>query len=240
MLNVLLLGLASLFAYTLRQRWQDAKAHEHAVLSVRVAPVPAPPLPPAPTTAPVFPDHYADVAQKMLFAKDRNPMVIVDPVPPPKEKPVPPFPIAHGVMIWPGVPSSIILSEKAKSEQRSYHVGDKVGEFVIADITDRTVVFQWDDKTFEKNIIDLEDHSAPAQTASAAPAPAASKDSAQSLGETDLHQEAVNGPGAQISENERACTPSDASPAGAVVGGYRKQVVATPMGKSCGWEKVGQ
>lgn len=239
LLNLLLAGMAALFAWTLRQHWQEARAHEHAVLSTRVPPAPAPSLPPAPTTPPVFADRYADVAEKMLFARDRNPTVILDPTPPPREKPVPPFPVAHGVMIWPGVPPSIILTQKGKSEQRSYQVGDKIGEFSITGITDEKIVFEWDGKKFEKNISDLIDNSAPVQTASAPPPPPPSENNSQSLGETS-HPNAASGPGTQISETERACTASDSSPAGAVVDGYRKQVMVTPMGKSCGWEKVGQ
>ena len=241
LLNLVLLGMAGLFAWTLRQRWLEAKAHEHTVLAVKVTPVPAPRLPAVPTTPPVFADRYADVAQKMLFSKDRNSTVIVDPLPARKEPPVPPFPVAHGVMIWPGVPAAIILSDKPKSEQRSYHIGDKVGEFTIADINEQTLVLQWDGKTFEKNIKDLEDNTPPEKTASAAPPPSSSTlgDSMQTP-DSNIHQEPANGPGAQISATERACTSGDTSAVGSVVEGYRKNVVQTPMGKSCGWEKVSE
>ena len=239
LLNLLLLATVALFARILRERWLEEKGHEKTVLTVKVPPVPAPRLPPVPTAPPILADRYADVAQKMLFSKDRNSTVIVDPVPPPKEPPVPPFPVAHGVMVWPGVPSSIILSEKPKSEQRSYHVGDKVGEFTIADISSETLVLEWDGKTFEKNIKDLEDKTPPAQAASAAPHPPPPSESAAAP-ESNLQQEPTNGPGAQISATERACTSGDTNPAGAVVEGYRKSVTQTPMGKSCGWEKVSQ
>ena len=103
------------------------------------------------------PTAYVDVAQRVLFAKDRNPDVIPDPPkPPPPPPPVPPFPVAHGVMILGDVPPTIILSANSKAEQQAYRAGDKVGQFEIASIDDRQVVFTWDGKTFVKNISDLE------------------------------------------------------------------------------------
>ena len=141
-------------------------------------------------------------------------------------KPLPPFPIAHGVNIKRGVPPSIILAENAKAEPRTYHVGDTAGGFVIAAITAQKVVLKWDGRDYEKKIADLEDHSAPA-------APAANA----SPGE---HQAQANRPGKQISSVERACVEGDTNPAGTVVDGYRKQIALTPMGKSCAWVKADQ
>jgi hypothetical protein len=141
-------------------------------------------------------------------------------------KPLPPFPIAHGVTVKRGVPPSIILSENAKAEPRTYHVGDTAGGFVIAAITEQKVVLKWDGRDFEKRIADLEDHGAPA----AAALPVA----------TNEHPASANGPGAQISSIERACVKGDTNPVGTVVDGYRKQIALTPMGKSCAWVKADQ
>ncbi len=237
LLNLALLALACLLGWNMRRRWIETKAREQTVLQARPPAVSVPQLPPAPAVVPLLPDKYADVAQRMLFSRDRNPTVIVDPEPPKKEPPVPPFPVSHGVMIWPGVPTAIILSEKGKADQRSYHVGDKVGEFVIADITDQRLVLEWNGKTFEKLLAELDDKSAPVQTAAAAPPPRPAAEIQSSLDDTKLTTPAANGPGVQITPAARACTTTDTSPNGAVVDGYKKTVFNTPMGKACTWVK---
>ncbi|HZU26670.1 MAG TPA: hypothetical protein VFA04_14185 [Bryobacteraceae bacterium] len=236
LLNIALLGLVSLLGWTLRERWQNAKAHERTVLSAKVHPAAAPSLPPAPTVAPALPDKYADVAQKMLFAKDRNPTVIPDPKPPVQEKPVPPFPVAHGAMVWPGLPSVIIFSEKGKADQRSYHEGEKVGEFQIDQIASDHVVLEWDGKKFDKKLSDLEDNSAPAAGAAKPPQQVADAPP------PPVHEqpEPESGPGSQVSENYRACTSKDKSPEGTVMDGYQKKIIRTPMGNGCQWERVQQ
>ena len=58
------------------------------------------PWPPLPRVAPLAAVAYAEVAQLNLFSKDRNPQVIIDPVEPPKAKPIPAFPVARGVLLW--------------------------------------------------------------------------------------------------------------------------------------------
>ena len=241
MLNVILLVALSLLGWNLRQRWLEAHAHEDRVLLMKPRVAPAPPLPPRVAPAPLLPDKYADVALKMLFARDRNSNVILDPTPPPKEKPVPPFPVQHGVMIWPGVPTSVILSEKPGTEQQSYHIGDKIGEFQIADITNTEIVFQFDDKTFHKTLAELEDRSAPSPVKAAPPPPKPST-TAKSLSNETRPQEPEPTDaalGKQIGGNRRACVANDPNPSGAVVDGYRKVTMSSPMGGTiCGWEKV--
>ena len=98
-LNLVLLGAAGLLAYEIRQNWLAAQARERQMLAARPATVtvPAPVATPIPAIASAA--GYADLAMRTLFAKDRNPNVIVDPPPaPPPPPPVPPFPYAYGVM----------------------------------------------------------------------------------------------------------------------------------------------
>ncbi len=92
-----------------------------------------------------------------LFSKDRNPNVILDPVVPPPEKPVPPFPVARGVMLWGGVPPTVVLADKAGGQQRGYHPGEKIGEWKIVSIDNQFVVFEWNGKQFKKRIDELLD-----------------------------------------------------------------------------------
>jgi hypothetical protein len=85
-------------AVHLRREWTEARAREQAVLLKRIRPVPPPPCPPLPATEPVKAADYNDIAQKMLFSKDRNPVVVVEPPPAPKVVPMPALPLFHGVV----------------------------------------------------------------------------------------------------------------------------------------------
>ena len=95
LLNLVLLSLAAGLAWRMRERWLEARAREQKVLGAKVKPEvrPGPALsrPPQPLAS----GSYAEVAQKMLFARDRNPNVIIEAEPP---KPQPPLPVAHGLM----------------------------------------------------------------------------------------------------------------------------------------------
>jgi hypothetical protein len=184
---------------------------------------------------PLTATSYAVVAANNLFSKDRNPNVILDPVIPPPEKPVPPFPVARGVMLWGGVPPTVVLADKAGGQQRGYHPGEKIGEWTIVSVDNSYVVFGWNEKQFKKRIDELLDRTpimvaeAPAQ---AAAGPAAPKP-AQSLSDS-----ATSGPGVDIGADMKACIAGDNTPAGTIVNGMRKVEGQTPFGSACRWEKV--
>ena len=57
----------------LRREWVEAQADEQAMLGKRIQPVPPPRLPAPAAIEPVKAAGYNDIAQKMLFSKDRNP-----------------------------------------------------------------------------------------------------------------------------------------------------------------------
>jgi hypothetical protein len=46
------------------------------------------------------------------------------------------------------------------------------------------------------------------------------------------------GPGLDVGGQERPCAPDDSSPAGTIVGGYRKVVSQSPFSKICRWVPV--
>ena len=88
LLNIALLALVAALGWILYANWREAQARESAVLRHKVAPraVLAPPSLPGVQPAP--PAEYIDVANKMLFSKDRNPIVVVEPPKPaPDAKP---------------------------------------------------------------------------------------------------------------------------------------------------------
>jgi len=232
-----------LLGHVLRERWQEAHLREATVLRTKVPAAPPPAMPPRPMVQKLQPASYVEVSEKVLFSKDRNNEVIPEPPkPPPPPPPVPPFPVAHGVMIWGDLPPMIILSV-GKGEQLSYRAGDKVGEFEIASINDRQIVFTWNGKTFVKNIAELE---------AADTAPAAAPGTRQAMnappeGAAPPPPAAVvqGGPaaGQNISQDgkTKTCDQNAPSPIGSIVDGYRKVAAVSPMAPNahfCRWESV--
>jgi len=239
LLNVLLAVALVLLGHVLRQHWQEAHLREQKILRAKIPPAPPPPMPPRPMVQKLQPTSYLDVAQKVLFSRDRNPDVIPDPPkPPPPPPPVPPFPVAHGVMIWGGVPPAIILSMPGKGDQQVYRAGEKVGEFQIESIDDRQVVFSWNGKMFAKNISELE----------AAAPPLAAANQQQVVNTPPLAGDPLQtvsprtGPGESTGDDKsRACDQNDPSPVGTVIDGYRKVAVSNPLAPSahfCRWQSV--
>jgi len=170
-----------------------------------------------------------------LFSKDRNSQVIIDPPAPVPDPVVPPFPVARGVMLWEGVPPTVVLSEKPGGDQKGYHPGDTIGEWKIVSVDNRYLTLGWNGKEFKKRLDELLDKTnlvaemPPAPAAPAGPAPAAS---------TNLSNNAKTGPGIDLGNSTKGCIPGDPTPAGAVVNGMRKEVTATPFGAGCQWVPV--
>lgn len=238
MLDLLLLALIFLVATTVRDRWHQAQAREQALLRQMVPVAPAPVIPALDGVKPATAAAYMEVAQQLLFSRDRNPNIILDPpAPPPPPKPWPAFPLAYGVMDL-GSGPTIILIEKPGAQHRGYRPGDTIGEFKILALSNQDITFEWEGKQVVKRVEELVDKKAreapPAQTA-AAPSntpPAPAQPQATNLGPVKA------GPGVELSERSRACVPGDKSPAGTVQDGFRKVTNRTPFGESCRWEAV--
>jgi hypothetical protein len=138
--------------WVLRANWLEAQARERAVLRRQVAPkaVLAPPsLPPVQAAAPA---EYIDVANKMLFSKDRNPIVVVEPPKPAPEPVMPALPSYSGQM---AIGEPVIVLTAAKDSQHSYHAGDQVGDFKLTSFDQDNIVFEWKGKTIERKLEDL-------------------------------------------------------------------------------------
>ena len=174
LLNLALLALAGALVWTLRANWLQAKARERAVLQRKVAAKAVLAPPPLPAVKAVAPAEYIDVAGKMLFSKDRNPTVVVEPPKPPPEPVMPALPNYHGQMAI-GEPV-ILLSASANGAQRSYHAGEQVGDFKLVSFDEDRVAFEWKGKSVERKLEELrpkEAAGAAAQTASKSAASAA-------------------------------------------------------------------
>lgn len=241
-LDLLLLVAVALLGVKVRREWLAARAREQAFMQHRVAPKPAQPLvalvQPPPSTATL----YAQVAEKNLFSKDRNSNVILDPPPPIVVKPVPPFPTARGVMLWDGVPPTVVLSDRPGGSQKGYHPGDTIGEWKIISVDNQYLVLSWEGKEFKKRLDELLDKTT--LTVAEATAPQAGGNAAANVMSTSsptvqsLSTSTPQSPGADMG-TARACQAGDTSPPGSVVGGLKKVVSQSPFGGStCRWEPV--
>jgi len=237
MLNLALLAALTLLALELRRElaWEDAR--EQALWNSKIKPVRANPLAPLPKVAPLPAVSYSPVAQMNLFSRDRNPNVIVDPVTPPAPPPVPAFPVARGVMLWDGVPPTVVLSERPGGPQKGYHPGDRIGEWKVVSVDNQFLALEWNGQEFKKRLDELMDRTpivqeAPAAPMQSAPAP---KTGAQTLSDNSK----PSGPGIDLGAGGvRGCAPGDSSPAGTVMDGMKKVVSPTPFGNACRWEPV--
>jgi hypothetical protein len=178
----------------------------------------------------------------MLFAKDRNPNVPVEPPPPPPVKPpLPPLPAYYGQMTL-GDP--VVLLAANNGEQKSYHVGDKIGPFELASFDREKIVLKWRDETVERKLEDLKpkDAAPPAPAARvAAPQSAASSTALKQIGSstTEAGSSADNGPfGVDVGGGFRGCTPGDKTPSGTILNGYKKVISRGMFGEVCHWEMV--
>jgi len=236
LLDLGLLVLAGLLYWHLRGEWMGSHARDLALLNGSLPPSRVRGLAPLDNVGPVTAADFADVATKNLFSQDRNPNVIVDPPPPPKEKPVPPFPVAYGVMLWDGVPPTVVLSDRPGGAQKGYRPGDTIGPWKLVSVDTSYAEFEWDGKDFKKRIDELIDRSAVAQAAAPAPNVAAQAAAAKPAGPQSLSTPSQSGPGVDQGSGFRGCNPGDSSPDGTVMDGMKKVVVATPFGSSCHWE----
>ena len=237
LLDVALAAVFGFLIWQMRIEWVEAHARAHAFLATTVPQVPAPHMVAAARMAPLTAMTYAEVAQLNLFSKDRNPQVVLDPVAPPKEPPVPAFPVARGVLLWEGTPPVVMLSLRRGGPQRGYRMGDHIGDWKIIDVDSQYITFEWNGKEFKKRIDELMDHSAQvaeaaAPQASTPSAPAAPK--SQSLSDTNKSDHWVDVGASDM----RGCKPGDDSATGAVIDGFKKVVSTTPFGNACRWEQV--
>jgi hypothetical protein len=226
--NLALLGLSVAGGVHLRREWTEARDREQKVLRKRIQPAPPPPIARLPVTEPVKAAGYNDIAQKMLFSKDRNPVVVIEAPPPPKPVPMPALPLFHGVVDFGDGPIAI-MSEGPKGPHRDYQPGDKVGAFKLVAVNNAELVLEWEGQTITKKVDEILDRSTPPPSSGPAaagrPAPVA-----------PLVATAPAVPGGDLNGGIKACQPGDTSPGGTVADGMRKVIKPSPFGPRCYWE----
>ena len=240
LLNVALVAAAIVIGMRAREQWLAAKARDEAIMRRRPQPLPLPPFVPLPEAKPVQPATYADIAQQMLFSKDRNPVVVIEKPEPPKPKPMPALPVLFGVMNIDG--PTAILAEKSGERPQELRPGQEIGPFKLLAINNQQITFEWDGKPVERKIDELVYRAAPGSSNSEAPRSQASgAPPAQQNAPAPPPKPQPPGkpePGVDVGGGFRACQPGDTSPPGTVAGGMRKVVTASPFGNVCRWEAV--
>jgi len=253
LLNLLLAAGIIGVGLKLRANYQADQAKRAAFLRRNVSPADISAHAPAEGAKPVQAASYLQVAQQMLFSKDRNPNVIIEIEPvaaPPPPPPVPPFPAASGMMKL-GSDVVVMLSDAGK--QKGYRLGDSVGPFKLSAIKDEEFTFEWNGQQFKKTLTELKkltpatplaDARASSVSAGAAPPvqigvngqPVPVRSTPRE--EFDKINKPTSGPGIVTGGADRGCDPNDKSPGGTIQDGYRKRLIPTPFGNSCIWEPV--
>jgi hypothetical protein len=233
LLNLVLSGLCGWAGVTLSERWREA---ERRRLEVLKAPSAAGAVADQKLVAEAAPRaaSYFEVAEKMLFSKDRNPAVAVEVA---VEKPMPPLPFAYGVMNVGGGPVAL-LSRKGET-QRGYRIGETIGDFKLVAASPQAITFEWEGKQVARRIEELRPDPKDVEASSAAaaaiprgPAPAVATT-------TNVSATAANPKfGRDLSADSKYCALDDDSPDGSVVDGFRKVTRRTPFSTTCTWERV--
>jgi len=257
-LNLILISLLVWGGTELRRRWQEARRHEAEVLAKAPAPVTiVPPASPAPV-APAPATDYLAVAQQTLFSADRNPNIEIQVEAPKPEPPVPAMPVYHGQMAF-GTP--VIVLSIGSTPQKSYRAGEDVGEFKIVEFDRDNITLGWNGKEFKRELRALAaKDEPPARTANVNAAPRASgktNNPTPAVARTPAAPKAANvvqiggansnapavaggksnpvfGPSMGVN---RACAPTDTSPNGTVLDGFKKVITVSLMGE-CYWEPI--
>jgi hypothetical protein len=240
--NLLLIALIAAACWRLRISWIEREQASARFFGQPVQPM-APPMvlipdPPARLDA----TRYLEVAQQLMFSRDRNPTVIVEVEAP---KPMPALPLYYGIINL-GDGPKVVLAAARESGQRSYRVGQQVGDFKLVAIEPAGLVLDWEGKRVVAAYADIRDTKPRAQTqsggttsrAGAVGSATSVQRPAAPVAATSIGSAAQAGPGAETGTDVRPCVAGDASPAGTVTGGYKKVLANSPFGKSCYWEKV--
>lgn len=234
-LNLALLAATSFAAWKLREQYLADQTRTMQVRRNQVKVVPAAPAVATPKPDPFTGLPYADVAQKNLFSKDRNPNIVIEAPPPVPVKVMPPLPFVAGVM---GLPSGMLalMAEKPDLKPHGVRLNEMIGAFKVVALTPQTVSFEWDGKRIDKRVDELLARAPVAVVNTGGGPPVSQGPNPADLNAPPSALPVAAKPGAAVVGNGmKNCTAGDASPAGTVADGYKKVVEATPFGNACRW-----
>lgn len=252
LLNFALAGLLIWLGVRVNGYWREGNERRDGAMKRQPhpqevkAPAAVPAVEPPPAT------QYLEVATKMLFSKDRNPVEIIPPPPPkpeapppppPPDPPPPPMPVYYGQMNF----ADPVLFLGVDAKQKSYHKGDKVGEFELTEFDQESLTLTWHEKTFRKMFAEIKAKETPRQ-AQVAAAPAAAPSSTGSnvtrigsglSGNADKPKSTAPQFG-EKQGNLYMCASGDTSPDGTVLDGYRLKRMDNLFSSTCQWEPMGK
>lgn len=241
-LNLGLLILLGFGVWELRRQILAAQ-QRYEILNPAGGDKDVPPYPAPGRAAPVRPVEYMPVVEHMLFAKDRNPIVVVEEPAPAAPVKKPPLPYLAGVMDLGAGPIAMMAADSKKSPA-PVAVGEKIGEYKFAGAGFDKIILEWNGEKIEIAQAELTGVSTEPETRnsgarSRAPAPpktASATPLAGSVGSPDpkIGKEIPGRPGVFLPG------PGDNSPHGTEHNGFVKTVRRTPFGTQSWWEKKTQ
>ena len=242
LLNFVLIAAIAAGAWRVRKEAEAFKLRERSTLTKKPAVPALPPAPATPPAPPVAAASYLEIAQKLLWSKDRNSQVIVDPPKPVEVKPLPPLPAVHGVLNMP-TGAIVMMSDKPGARQRGIQAGETIGQFKLVSVEGEELVLAFEDRTVKKKLQELMERAqepaapgsggGPTQLQGVAPGTTVTTSSAAPPAPSGKPE-----PGAKLTDTLAACQAGDTSPPGSVVNGMRKVVSQTPFGPACRWESI--
>lgn len=233
-LNLVLFMSIAAAVWRLRDDWIAARAREQTLLHQSVKPQAVLSPTPGKPAEPVMAASYAEIAEKMLFSKDRNPTVVVEAAPAPPPKPMPPLPVLYGVMnLLDG--TTAIMGEKTGAKHQGVRPGDQIGDFTLVAISKDEITLDWEGKPVTKKIDEMIDRT---ETPPSSPVSSTQRETSPAKAPGQSKPPGEPAPGVDVGNRLKACQAGDVSPAGTVSGGYRKVVSATPFGAACRWEPI--
>jgi hypothetical protein len=237
LLNVLLVLLLAAGGYELRNRYLASRQAEAQALGFRPAsPNPVKPVADPPSTK-LQASNFVEIADRFLFSKDRNPVVVVEKKVEPPPKAMPELPAVYGVMDLGAGPT--VFMAYSSAGQQGYRLGEKLGEFTLLAADQKNVTFEWEGKKITRTLDELRStkEAAPAPS----PAPSSSSGNAFSAAAPPPPKPPENvrpAPGPDIGGGQRGCVFGDSSPDGTVIDGYKKVSRNYMTGRICYWEPV--
>ena len=195
--------------------------------------------------AAVRPSDYLAVVDRLLFSKDRNPIVTIE-VPPPEVADRPDLPRFIGLMDLGDGPIALMASAP-NAIPKPVVRGEKVGEFTFVEAQGDSIIFQWQDETIEVSQAELTGSAGQAAGTSANPRrSAAGQPQAASGARLDAQREGRVGGQHNIGSElpgrpgVYAADPKDSSPHGTEHEDFVKTVKKTPFGTQSWWVKKQQ
>ena len=245
LINVVLLGLVILGVAELVRQAQDAQ-QRYALLHDPMPPKEAPAYP-APAAPPrVRQRDYMPVVDRLLFSRDRNPIVEVE-VPVAEVEQRPGFPLLVGLMDLGDGPIAM-MAASAKGTPRPVAIGEKVGDFTFVAAQGETLTLEWNGQQFEATEAELNgadgaDPDPRPRVQASAPARRPAAKSSTRLDREKSKSVSTKyyiGPELSGQAGRRTADPADGVGDGTESDGYVRRVRQTPFGAQHWWQRKQQ